>query len=55
MTARTRKPTMFDVARESQVSQATVSLVLNGVAGVRVSEATRQRIIETAERLDYKR
>jgi len=46
---------MYDVARESGVSQATVSLVLNGVAGVRVSEQTRARIIETAERLNYRR
>jgi len=50
-----RRPTMYDVARESGVSQATVSLVLNGVSGVRVSEQTRARIIETAERLKYRR
>jgi LacI family transcriptional regulator len=46
---------MYDVARESGVSQATVSLVLNSVAGVRVSEVTRARIIEAAERLQYRR
>ena len=50
-----RRPTMYDVARESGVSQATVSLVLNGVAGVRVAEPTRARIIEAAERLGYRR
>jgi LacI family transcriptional regulator len=50
-----RRPTMYDVARECGVSQATVSLVLNGVAGVRVAEQTRQRVIETAERLHYRR
>jgi LacI family transcriptional regulator len=46
---------MHDVARECGVSQATVSLVLNGVAGVRVAEQTRQRVIEAAERLHYRR
>lgn len=50
-----RRPTMYDVARECGVSQATVSLVLNGVAGVRVAEQTRARIIEAAERLQYRR
>lgn len=50
-----RRPTMQDVARECGVSQATVSLVLNGVAGVRVADQTRSRIIEAAERLAYRR
>ena len=50
-----RRPTMHDVARESGVSQATVSLVLNGVAGVRVSELTRARIIKVAGKLNYRR
>lgn len=55
MAERRRRPTMYDVARESGVSQATVSLVLNGVAGVRVAEQTRIRVIEAAERLQYRR
>jgi LacI family transcriptional regulator len=50
-----RRPTMYDVARDCGVSQATVSLVLNGVAGVRVADQTRARIIEAAERLQYRR
>lgn len=49
------RPTMSDVARECGVSQATVSLVLNGVAGVRVAEQTRLRVTEAAERLGYRR
>ena len=49
------RPTMSDVARECGVSQATVSLVLNGVAGVRVADQTRLRVIEAAERLGYRR
>jgi LacI family transcriptional regulator len=48
-------PTMQDVARKAGVSQATVSLVLNGVAGVRVSELTRSRVIESAAELGYRR
>ena len=55
MASEKRRPTMYDVARESGVSQATVSLVLNSVAGVRVSDQTRTRIIEAAERLQYRR
>ncbi len=46
---------MQDVARGAGVSQATVSLVLNGVAGVRVSEQTRSRVIEVAGELGYRR
>jgi len=46
---------MQDVARIAGVSQATVSLVLNGVAGVRISEQTRSRVIEAANELGYRR
>ena len=47
--------TMQDVARLAEVSQATVSLVLNGVAGIRVSDQTRSRVIEAASELGYRR
>ena len=43
--------TIKDVAREAEVSVASVSRVLNGVG--RVGEATRTRILHTAERLRY--
>jgi LacI family transcriptional regulator len=43
--------TLKDVAREAQVSTATVSRVINGHGNV--SEATRQRILGVAERLRY--
>lgn len=46
---------MQDIARVAGVSQATVSLVLNSVAGVRVSEQTKARVIEVAEELGYRR
>jgi LacI family transcriptional regulator len=46
---------MQDVARSAGVSQATVSLVLNGVAGVRISDQTRTRVIEAASELGYRR
>lgn len=55
MTSRKRTPTMQDVARTAGVSQATVSLVLNSVAGVRVSEQTRLRVIQVADELGYRR
>lgn len=43
--------TSFDIAREAGVSQATVSRVLNGDS--RVAPATRSRVMEVVERLDY--
>jgi LacI family transcriptional regulator len=43
--------TLKDVAREAQVSTATVSRVINGHG--RVAESTRQRILGVAERLRY--
>ena len=39
--------TSADVARESGVSRTTVSYVLNGTAGVTISEATRERVRAT--------
>ncbi len=62
MKARTRKNaqaaprpvTSRDVAEAAQVSQATVSLVLNGARGnIRVSELTRQRVLAAAAALGY--
>ena len=44
---------MIDVARAAQVSQTTVSLVLNDIPGMRIADETRQRVIETARRIGY--
>ena len=45
--------TSADVARASGVSRTTVSYVLNGRPGATISEATRRRVLEAAERLGY--
>lgn len=45
--------TSADVARESGVSRTTVSYVLNAKSGVVITEATRRRVLETADRLGY--
>ncbi len=47
------KPTMMDVAARAGVSQATVSLVLNGSAGARLTDATKVRVRRAAEELGY--
>lgn len=49
-----RRATMNDVARKAGVSQATVSLVMNGLGGVRISAATRSRVLNAAEELGYR-
>lgn len=46
---------MHEVAELAGVSQATVSLVLNGVPHARVSKATRRRVQEAADQLGYRR
>ncbi|MDQ0030629.1 LacI family DNA-binding transcriptional regulator [Arthrobacter bambusae] len=46
--------TMNDVAAAAGVSQATVSLVLNGAAGTRFSEETRRRVHDAAHELGYR-
>ena len=51
---RERAPTSADVARLAGVSQATISLVLNGRASnVRISDETRDRVISAAAQLGY--
>ena len=46
-----RRPTSFDIAALAGVSQPTVSRALSGNPAV--SEATRQRVLEAAEALNY--
>ena len=45
--------TLDDIAREARVSASTVSRVLNGSASI--SEETRQRVLQAAERLQYRK
>jgi LacI family transcriptional regulator len=45
--------TVKDIAREANVSVATVSLALEGKKTTRVSQGTRQRILEIARQLNY--
>ncbi len=46
--------TIKDIARQANVSSATVSRVLNNDATLSVSEDTRDRIFTIAEELQYK-
>lgn len=48
-----RRVSSHDVARHAGVSQSTVSLVLSGRAGTRISPETRQRVLEAAQELNY--
>lgn len=50
---RPRRPTSADVAAAAGVSRTTVSVVLNDVQGIWISEETRLRVREAAERLAY--
>jgi LacI family transcriptional regulator len=50
-----KRATMLEVGELAGVSQATVSLVLNGVPNARVSRATRRRVLDAAEALGYRR
>lgn len=45
---------MTDVAQAAGVSQSTVSMVLNNVAGARLSAETRARVLGTAVTLGYR-
>jgi DNA-binding LacI/PurR family transcriptional regulator len=42
-----------DVAKLAGVSRTTVSFVLNDVPGIKISEETRQRVLEAARELNY--
>ena len=48
-----RRPTQGDVARLAEVSQATVSYVLNNTPSVVLPDETRQRILAAARELGY--
>lgn len=48
-----RRVTSHDVAKRAGVSRTTVSLVLNDVKGVQISDETRQRVFKAAEELAY--
>ncbi|WP_439525265.1 LacI family DNA-binding transcriptional regulator [Marivita sp.] len=51
---KTLKPTMMDVAARADVSQATVSLILNGSPGAKFSQATRKKVFDAAQELGYR-
>jgi DNA-binding LacI/PurR family transcriptional regulator len=46
--------TSKDIANELGLSQPTVSRILSGGHGHRIAEATRQRVLEAAKRMDYR-
>ena len=48
-----KRSTSLDVAKVAGVSRTTVSFVLNDVASVSISEATRQRVLDAAKKLNY--
>ncbi|MBN1267367.1 MAG: LacI family DNA-binding transcriptional regulator [Anaerolineales bacterium] len=48
-----KRVTSREVAELAGVSRTTVSFVLNDVRGMRISEDTRQRVLEAAEQLGY--
>jgi LacI family transcriptional regulator, galactose operon repressor len=47
------RPTQKDIAKLAQVSQATVSLVLNGISDTSVPQVTQRKILRAAKRLGY--
>lgn len=51
--SRTVKVTMGQIAARAGVSQSTVSLVLNDVHSVRLAEATREKVLQTARKMGY--
>ncbi|MDY7040906.1 MAG: LacI family DNA-binding transcriptional regulator, partial [Chloroflexota bacterium] len=48
-----KRVTSKDVAELAGVSRTTVSFVLNDAPGVKISEETRQRVLEAARQLNY--
>ena len=48
-----QKITIRDVAREAGVSVATVSYVINNRTDMRISDATRKKVLQVINLLDY--
>src|SRR5215217_5077471 len=48
-----RRVTMTDIAKAAGCSQATVSFVLNRTEGMKLSQQTRERVLETARAMGY--
>ncbi len=48
-----RQARSHDVAKLAGVSRTTVSFVLNNVPGVKISDETRQRVLDAARELNY--
>jgi DNA-binding LacI/PurR family transcriptional regulator len=48
-----KRATAKDVADAAGVSRTTVSFVLNNIEGMRISEETRQKVLQAAEVLNY--
>jgi DNA-binding LacI/PurR family transcriptional regulator len=48
-----KRSTSLDVAKLAGVSRTTVSFVLNNILSVSISEVTRQRVLDAAQKLDY--
>jgi LacI family transcriptional regulator len=48
-----KRITSQDVAKAAGVSRTTVSLVLNKVSGIKISPATRQKVLDAASDLGY--
>jgi len=51
---RNGSPTLADVAMTAGVSPTTASFVLNDTPGQKISQATRERVLEAARVLRYK-
>ena len=49
-----KRVTMTDVAQHAGCSQSTVSVVLNGTPGIKISKETRRRVAEAVEVLGYR-
>lgn len=47
------RPTMTDIAKLANVSQSTVSLVINDMSGAKVSNKTRELVLRIARELGY--